>query len=67
MQKLLDKLQGTTQNVLIERLIGDDAVLGHCEGFAPVKIDAPLETGQIVIVHIDGQDNGMLRGVLINE
>ena len=67
MQKLLDRLEGTKQSVLIERLIGDDAVLGHSEGFAPVKIDQPLETGQIVMVHIDGQDNGMLRGVLIND
>ena len=64
MQKLLDSLQGTEQSVLVERAIGDDAVLGHSVGFAPVKIDAPLETGQIVMVEIDGQENGMLKGIM---
>ncbi|MCK5042337.1 MAG: tRNA (N(6)-L-threonylcarbamoyladenosine(37)-C(2))-methylthiotransferase MtaB [Sphingomonadales bacterium] len=67
MDKLLDKLQGTIQSVLIERPIGDGVVLGHSEGFAPVKIDEALETGQIVKVHITGQEDGMLKGSIIND
>lgn len=67
MEKLLVKLDGTKQSVLIERPIGDGVVLGHAENFAPVKIDAPLETGQIVSVVINGQENGMLKGSIINE
>jgi threonylcarbamoyladenosine tRNA methylthiotransferase MtaB len=67
MARLLDKLVGTKQSVLIEQPIGDGVMLGHGESFAPVKIDAPVETGQIVMVEINGQDSGMLKGVVINE
>lgn len=71
LQKLYEKLDGSTRTVLIERVSDENQATGHTDEFAPVLVDGTgisdnmLKSGALLKVKLTNDGDRVLKGTIV--